>query len=91
MRVAGQQDALGQRRGGLEVDGQAAREPRLPPVEEERKPNRADAVRSAVTEVFGCRVYEEYSAVENCVFASECEHGSLHVSPDCGYVEILRP
>jgi phenylacetate-CoA ligase len=40
---------------------------------------------------FGCRVYEEYSTVENVLFASECERGSLHVSPDVGIVEILRP
>lgn len=49
------------------------------------------AVRAAAGDAFGCRVYEEYSAVENCLFASECEHGSLHVSPECGYVEILTP
>ena len=34
---------------------------------------------------------EEYSSIENAVFATECEHGSLHVSPDVGVVEILRP
>lgn len=48
-------------------------------------------VRGAVGDAFGCRVYEEYSTVENCAFASECEHGSLHVSPECGFVEILAP
>jgi len=40
---------------------------------------------------YGCRVYEEYSSVENVLFASECEYGRLHVSPDVGIVEILRP
>lgn len=40
---------------------------------------------------YGCRVFEEYSTVENALFASECEHGRLHVSPDVAQVEILRP
>jgi phenylacetate-coenzyme A ligase PaaK-like adenylate-forming protein len=38
---------------------------------------------------FGARAYEEYGAVENCVLATECERGSLHVSPDFGIVEIV--
>lgn len=48
-------------------------------------------MRGVMERAFGCRVYEEYSTVENCVFASECEAGSMHVSPDVSIVEILRP
>jgi phenylacetate-CoA ligase len=48
-------------------------------------------MRVTMERVFSCRVFEEYSTVENVIFASECEHGSLHVSPDACYVEILRP
>lgn len=48
-------------------------------------------MRSVMEKAFGCRVFEEYSTVENCLFASECEAGSLHVSPDVSVVEILRP
>jgi phenylacetate-CoA ligase len=48
-------------------------------------------MRTVMEEAYGCRVYEEYSMVENSMFASECEHGRLHVSPDVGVVEILRP
>ena len=48
-------------------------------------------MRSVIEEAFGCPVYEEYSAVENVLFASECEFGQLHVSPDVGVLEILRP
>jgi phenylacetate-CoA ligase len=48
-------------------------------------------MRQVMEEAYGCRVYEEYSTVENAVFASECEHGRLHVSPDAGVVEILGP
>lgn len=48
-------------------------------------------MRSVMETAYGCRVYEEYSTVENAVFASECASGRLHVSPDAGVVEILRP
>ena len=47
-------------------------------------------MREVMERAYGCRVYEEYSAVENSLFASECQHGRLHVSPDAGIVEILR-
>lgn len=47
-------------------------------------------MRDVISEAFRCRVFEEYSSVENAVFASECEQGSLHVSSDAGVVEILR-
>lgn len=48
-------------------------------------------MRSMMEKAYHCRVFEEYSTVENALFASECEHGRLHVSPDVGIVEILRP
>lgn len=48
-------------------------------------------MRQVIEAAYKCRVYEEYSTVENVLFASECESGKLHVSPDIGAVEILRP
>ncbi|MGB2964132.1 MAG: hypothetical protein WBB69_09100 [Anaerolineales bacterium] len=48
-------------------------------------------MRTVMEQAYNCRVYEEYSTVENAIFASECEHGRLHVSPDVAVVEILRP
>ncbi len=48
-------------------------------------------MRSVMEAAYGCRVYEEYSTVENALFASDCECSRLHVSPDVGLVEILRP
>lgn len=48
-------------------------------------------MRRTISEAFDCPVFEEYSSVENILFASECERGSLHVSPDAGIIEILRP
>lgn len=49
------------------------------------------SMRADMEQAFGCDVFEEYSTVENAVFASECRQGRLHVSPDAGIVEILRP
>jgi phenylacetate-CoA ligase len=48
-------------------------------------------MRTIMEQAYGCKVYEEYSTVENAIFASECECGRLHVSPDVAVVEILRP
>lgn len=48
-------------------------------------------MRAVMEEAYRCRVFEEYSTVENALFASECEKGRLHVSPDVGVVEILHP
>lgn len=48
-------------------------------------------MRIVMERAYGCRVFEEYSTVESALFASECERGHLHVCPDAGIVEILRP
>ena len=50
-----------------------------------------EEMRAVMERAYGCQVYEEYSTVENVLFASACKHGRLHVSPDVGVVEILRP
>lgn len=47
-------------------------------------------MRVVMEQAYGCRIFEEYSSVENVMFASECEQGRLHVSPDAGIVELLR-
>lgn len=46
-------------------------------------------MRVTLAQAFGARAYEEYGAVENCVLATECDQGNLHVSPDFGLVEIV--
>jgi len=48
-------------------------------------------MKGAIQQAFRARAYEEYGAVENCALATECERGSLHVSPDFGVVEIVNP
>lgn len=47
-------------------------------------------MRAVVEKAFKCKAFEEYSTVENALFASECEKGRLHLSPDASLTEILR-
>jgi phenylacetate-CoA ligase len=46
-------------------------------------------VREVIETVWQCRISDRYAAVEGCVFASQCEYGRYHVSPDMGIVEIV--
>jgi phenylacetate-CoA ligase len=46
-------------------------------------------MREVMQRAFRTRVFEEYGAAENCVLATECEQGRLHVSPDFGVCEIV--
>jgi phenylacetate-CoA ligase len=46
-------------------------------------------MRDTFRKVYNCRTYDSYSGVEDCGMISECEHGSLHISPDLGIIEIL--
>jgi phenylacetate-CoA ligase len=46
-------------------------------------------MKATLSDAFHARAYEEYGCVENCVLATECEHGRLHVSPDFGLLEIV--
>lgn len=45
--------------------------------------------REAIERAFGCKVFDQYGAGELCVFAAQCEQGSMHLSPDYGLVEVL--
>jgi phenylacetate-CoA ligase len=46
-------------------------------------------MRNCISQAFGAPAYQEWGSVENCALATECEFGSLHVSPDFGIVEIV--
>lgn len=46
-------------------------------------------MREVFKEVYQCKTYDSWSGVEACGLVSECEYGSLHVSPDVGILEIL--
>jgi phenylacetate-CoA ligase len=46
--------------------------------------------RQKISEVFGCRVINEYGSTENGIIAFQCEAGSMHVMPTI-YLEIENP
>jgi phenylacetate-CoA ligase len=48
------------------------------------------AVRQALTEAFGCPVFDHYGAAEMAALITQCERGTYHVNPEFGIVEILR-
>jgi phenylacetate-CoA ligase len=47
-------------------------------------------MRDTFKRVYGCKTFDSYSGVEACGLISECEEGSLHVSPDMGIIEFLN-
>jgi len=49
----------------------------------------SDSMRLVMEEAFGAPVFEEYGCVENCMLATECEEGSLHINEDFGLIEIV--
>ena len=49
-----------------------------------------EQARETIESAFKCKVFDRYGAVEGCVFASQCEFGRYHVSPEVGIVEILN-
>ncbi len=48
-----------------------------------------DEMRGVFKDVYNCKTYDGWSGVEACGLISECEHGSLHISPDAGLIEVL--
>ncbi len=46
-------------------------------------------MRKIFEQVYHCKAYDSWSGLEACGLVSECEHGSLHISPDLGIVEII--
>ena len=50
-----------------------------------------DEMRDTFKRVYGCNTFDSYSGVEACGLISECEHGKLHMSPDAGILEVIKP
>lgn len=48
-----------------------------------------EQVRENIQTAWNCKVFDRYGAVENCMFASQCEYGNYHVSMDVGIIEIV--
>lgn len=46
-------------------------------------------MKDVIRRAFRARAFEEYGSVENCVLATECPRGRLHVNPDFGIIEIV--
>lgn len=46
-------------------------------------------MRDTFKQVYQCDSFDSWSGLEACGLVSECEHGSLHVSPDVGIIELL--
>ena len=46
-------------------------------------------MRDSFKAAYNCKTFDSWSGVEACALVSECEHGSLHISPDAGIVELL--
>ncbi len=47
-------------------------------------------MRETFKRVYQCKTFDSWSGVEACALVSECEQGSLHVSPDVGIIELLN-
>jgi phenylacetate-CoA ligase len=47
--------------------------------------------RDAISETFGCPVYDEYSTEEMSLGGFQCMHKNYHLQEDCAYFEILDP
>jgi len=49
-----------------------------------------DYQRKSIEEAFDAPVINQYGCTEMAFFVSECEHGSLHINPEHGIMEIIR-
>ncbi len=47
-------------------------------------------MRQMFSKAYNCKTLDGWSGVESCALVSECEHGSLHISPDAGIIELLN-
>ena len=46
-------------------------------------------VRETIETAWQCKIFDRYGAVEACLYASQCDQGRYHVSPEIGLIEIL--
>lgn len=47
--------------------------------------------REAIERAFGAPVVDQYGCTEMAFYVSQCEHGSYHVHPEHGIVEVVGP
>lgn len=48
-----------------------------------------DFQRRRIESVFNARVFDSYGMAERVAYASQCEHGRMHVNPEYGVLEIV--
>jgi phenylacetate-CoA ligase len=47
-----------------------------------------DHHREVIEEEMGCKIFDEYGSNEISVYGTECDHGSMHVHPEFGMMQI---
>jgi phenylacetate-CoA ligase len=62
----------------IEEQGLAVHSPRCVMVSSEKL---TEEMRATLQRVYRCEVFDAYSGVEACCWASECEHHRMHLSP----------
>ena len=45
--------------------------------------------REIIEKAFDCKIYDQYGSAEQVVFACQCEHGSYHLNPEFGCLEVV--
>jgi phenylacetate-CoA ligase len=50
-----------------------------------------DFQREEIEKAFGCKVFNHYSSSEGAPFVTECPAGRMHLNPESGIIEFLKP
>lgn len=50
-----------------------------------------DFQRDGIEKAFGCKVFNFYSSSEGAPFVTQCPAGNMHLNPESGIIEFLRP
>ncbi|MFA5238680.1 MAG: hypothetical protein WC476_03085 [Phycisphaerae bacterium] len=50
-----------------------------------------DFQREEIEKAFGCKVFNHYSSSEGAPFVTQCQAGRMHLNPESGIIEFLRP
>jgi phenylacetate-CoA ligase len=45
--------------------------------------------RAAISNAFKSKVIDQYGCAEMCIFVGQCEHGTYHMHPEYGVVEVI--
>lgn len=50
-----------------------------------------DYQRSEIELAFGCKIYNHYSSSEGAPFVTQCSAGRMHLNPESGIIEFIKP